>query len=253
MSSLFISLAAFVAIFGGALAGVWIARRLPEHHQNAETRNAISLSMAVVGTLAALVLGLMISTASSSFRTRADAIQNLALDIVKLNRTLQRYGPEAAGVQTALQSYARAKTHELSEGAGASGLGLRTLAMLETVNDEILELRPGDDRLRHIQARAIQLADSIGDARWLLIEHSGTAIPPPFLILLIFWLTLLFASFGLFAPKNLTVIVALLLCAIAISGGILMILELGSPSSGLIRASVAPMDRAITEISTGTN
>jgi hypothetical protein len=248
MNSALVSLLAFSAIFGGALTGVWVARQLPQPHLSRKTRNAISLSMAVVGTLAALVVSLMISNASTSFNTRKDAVENLAVDIVKLNRALFRYGPATAKARETLQIYARAKAHELSNPTGETGLGLDTLRILETINDQILALHPADDRERHIQARALQVVDAITDARWLLVEKADLAIPPPFLMLLIFWLSLLFSSFGLFAPRNATVIVALLLCALAISGGIMMILELGAPSSGLIRVSVTAIDKAITEI-----
>ena len=66
-----IGLIAFVATFGGALLGMFAARALPEDHLSTETRTAVSVSAAIVGTLSALVLGLMISTASSSFSTRS--------------------------------------------------------------------------------------------------------------------------------------------------------------------------------------
>ena len=69
-----IGLIAFVAIFGGALIGIFAARALPEHHLSNESRNAVSVSAAIVGTLSALVIGLMISTANSSFSTRSSEV-----------------------------------------------------------------------------------------------------------------------------------------------------------------------------------
>jgi hypothetical protein len=251
MNSVLVSLAAFVAIFGSALGGVWLASRLPEPHLSAETRTAVSVSMAVVGTMAALVLSLMITNASTSFRTRTDAIESLAVNIIKLDRTLQRYGARAASVRATLHDYAAAKTRELSDNALASGLGLGTLHTLETVNDQILALVPADDREKQIETRALELVNAISEARWLLVEKTSVAVPPAFLVLLIFWLALLFVSFGLFAPRNGTIVIILLLCALAISGGILVILELGSPTRGLIRVSIDPMYTAIRQIEAG--
>jgi hypothetical protein len=253
MNSVLVSLSAFLAIFCSALIGLWAAPRLPEPHLNSETRTAVSVSMAVVGTLAALVLGLMISSASTSFRARTDAVESLAVDIIKLNRALQRYGPEAASARDTLQAYAQSKIHELSDRIEGAGLGLGALHILETINDQVLALRPNNDRERHIQGNALQLIDAISNARWLLVEKNSLAVPPQFMALLIFWLSLLFASFGLFAPRNTTVIITLLLCAVAISGGILMILELGNPTRGLIQPSVAPLNMAIGEIAPGGN
>jgi hypothetical protein len=94
----------------------------------------------------------------------------------------------------------------------------------------------------------LKVLDSIADARWLLIEKANTALPTSFVILLIFWLTLLFGSFGLFAPSNATVIIVLQLCALAISGGVFMVLELETATKGLVRVSTDPIFNAIREI-----
>jgi len=90
--------------------------------------------------------------------------------------------------------------------------------------------------------------DNIADARWLLIEKANTSLPTSFVVLLIFWLVLLFGSFGLFATNNATVIIVLLLCALAISGGVFMVLELETATRGLIRVSTDPIVNAIREM-----
>jgi len=248
MNSVVVSLLTFFAIFCGALLGLGLSRQLPTNHLSVESRTAVSVSMAVVGTLAALVISLMISTANTAFSARTNAITTLAIDIVKLNRVLVRYGPDAASIRDELRKYAEAKAYELSMGRSDDRLSLDNLYMLEAINDRVAELRPGDDRLRMIQSQALQLIDAISDARWILVERTSVFTPPPFLILVIFWLSLLYASFGLFAPSNKTVITILLLSALAISGGIFLILELGSPTRGLIRVSVSPISDAIAEI-----
>ena len=239
---------AFLAIFGGALAGVWLARRLPEPHLSTESRTAISVSMAVVGTMAALVLSLLISNASASFNTQSAAVDNLAVDIIKLDRALIRLGRQTAEVRGTLLAYAAAKARDLSGRDSRSDLDAEKLRLLEHVSDGILALHPAEARDTQIQQRALTLVDAITDARWTLAETTGSAIPHAFLIMLIFWLALLFASFGLFAPRNHTVLAAVLMCALAISGGIFMILELGTPNSGLIRVSVAPIQMAVGQI-----
>ncbi len=78
-------------------------------------------------------------------------------------------------------------------------------------------------------------------------EENGS-IPMPFLILLMFWLGVVFASFGLFAPLNATAIAALLLCSMAVSGGIVMILELDSPSSSILHISSEPLRKALAQV-----
>ena len=244
-----IGLIAFVAIFGGALLGIFAARALPEHHLSPETRTAVSVSAAIVGTLSALVLGLMISTASSSFAVRSNEVTAISVDLIRINRMMQRYGPEADDVRAKLRTYATAKTQELFPAVGEpSRANEATLRMMEATQDAILSLAPTDETHRWLRSQALTLSDNLLQARWLLAEQAGSGIPFPFLILLIFWLAIVFASFGLFAPLNTTAVTVLCLCSMAVSGGITMILELDSPFSGLVRVSAEPMRRALAQI-----
>jgi len=244
-----IGLISFVAIFGGALLGMFAARALPEHHLSSETRTAVSVSVAIVGTLSALVLGLMISTASSSFSAQSSEVTTISVNLVRMDRMLQRYGQEADAARAKLRTYAAAKTQELFPAAGKpSQTDEATVEMLETLQDAILSLSPTDEMQRWLRSQALTLSDGLLQARWLLVQHAGSSIPLPFLVLLIFWLTIVFASFGLFAPFNSTAIAALCLCSMAVSGGITMILELDSPFSGLVRVSNEPMRHALALI-----
>src|SRR5689334_10496186 len=95
MVNVVIGLISFAAIFGGILIGFLIARRLPGEHLNPETQSAVTVSVAVIGTLAALVLGLMITAANRSFSARTDEVRELSLQVIRMDRNLRRYGPEA--------------------------------------------------------------------------------------------------------------------------------------------------------------
>jgi len=247
MSSILAGLLSLTAICGGALIGIWLAPKLPEHHLTGETGTAVSVSMAVVGTLAALVLGLMVNSASSSFSARTAAIETLATDIIKLNRTLLAYGAATVDARDHLMAYAKLKAAEIDQPA-TDDVGVDTLHRLEALNEEVLRLAPATDRERYIQNRALSLMENMVDARWTLVEKTKMVMPAPFFVMLVAWLSLLFASFGLFAPKNATVIVFLLLGASAIAGCVFIILELGSPSQGLIRPSAEPVYRVIREL-----
>ena len=74
MNPLIISCLAFAVIFGGALFGMWLRSVLPEPHLNAESRDVVKLATGLIATLAALVLGLLIATAQSSFQTQSNQI-----------------------------------------------------------------------------------------------------------------------------------------------------------------------------------
>jgi len=248
MQNVLVGLIAFALIFGGALAGLLAARLLPEDHLSPETRNAVSVSMAVVGTLAALVIGLLISTASRSFADRSDALAELSSSLIRADRALLRYGPDGKDARAKLRAYASAKAAELFPQPGDPPVSdADTLGFLEAAQDDVVALGAGTPQQDFLRTRALALIEHAFDARWKLFqEESG--IPTPFLVLLIFWLVLVFASFGLFAPRNATVIAVMMLSALAISGGIVMILEFGSPFYGIIQVSPDPLRKALTEM-----
>ena len=89
-------------------------------------------------------------------------------------------------------------------------------------------------------------AMELGQARWLLVAQSqSSSVPTPFLVILVFWLAILFVSFGLFAPANTTVLSTLFLCAVSVAGAIFLVLELANPYQGLLRVSSAPLRGAL--------
>src|SRR4029453_18479678 len=83
---------------------------------------------------------------------------------------------------------------------------------------------------------------------WVVVSSVGTSVPGPFLVVLVFWLTMIFVSFGLFAPRNATVIVALCVCALSVAGAIFLILEMDSPFEGLMKISPDPLRYAYARI-----
>jgi hypothetical protein len=97
------------------------------------------------------------------------------------------------------------------------------------------------------------LAAKIGDTGWLLAQQVGQGTPKAFVALLVFWLTLLFASFGLFAPRNFTSAMILTLCALAVGGAIAMLLELEKGFGGLIHNSPQPMLQVVKALEARPN
>jgi len=249
MSHTVIGLISFVAIFGGVIAGMLVRHFLPGHHLTAETQSAVTVSVAVIGTLSALVLGLMITAANRSFSARADEVRELSVELIRIDRNLQRYGHEADDARLALHAWAKAKTQQLFPEKGQEPPSSQgTIIMLESVQDEVLDLEPKNPQQTYLRTLCLTLTSTIIQARWSLETLSGQSIPVPFLILLVFWLSIVFASFGLFAPPNPTTIVMLLLCSLAVAGGIYFIEELDNPASGLIQLSPDAMRKAVNQI-----
>jgi len=240
---------AFAFIFGSALLGMFAARRLPTHHLTPDIRTAVSAAAAVVGTLSALVLGLMITTASGTYSSAAHEVTEISVDLIRMDRMLRRYGPPADQARVELRAYTSAKTGELFPGAGESpATDASTLATLESLQDALITLSPATPLQTWLRTEALKLSDDVGHARWMLAQQIAGGVAPAFLVLLIFWLGIVFAGVGLFSPVNATAITSLGLCALAVAAGIAMILELQTPFRGLVQVSPTPMLRALAEI-----
>ena len=249
-SYLYICIIAFVAMFGGALLGIFTARALPGHHLSSESGSAVKLSTAVVVSLTSMVLALMLSSANGSFSANAGIVKKLSSDFIHLDHMLRTYGPEANEARANLRAYATRKNAELFSASEAPSTSNReTSDLLDTLLEGILSLLPTDRRQTTLVAQALTITTNIYAERWLLWENPGTTVPVQFLFVLIFWLFLIFVSFGLFAPRNGTVFVSFFLTSLAVTGAILMILELGDPMHhSWLQVSSEPMRRALAEI-----
>ena len=213
-------------------------------------KNLVSVTMAVVGTISALVLGLLISNANTSFIARTGEVTTLSADILRLDQMLRMYGPEGNPARGKLLQFAERKTNDLFPKTlkDVRVNNELTYEMLQQVEYLMLELKPPDARRRWFLQQGLLHAAKIGNTRWLLGQEAGQGTPKVFVALLVFWLSLLFASFGLFAPRNLMSALTLVLCAIAVSGGVEMILELEQPFAGVLHISPLPMHRTVDSL-----
>ena len=244
MSSLGIGLFVLLTLFTGAILGLLIGRRLPPHHLSGETRSVVSASMAVVGTMSALVISLLISNGSTEFRARNHDVSLLAAEIVQLDTLLRRYGPEAETARDALQQYATMTSDDLFPDRPNEHTNVdnpATLKSLDDVQERLLALKPLDDRQHWLSAHALLLTVSASETRSRISQENRSSVPLPFLGAVVLWLTVLFVSFGLFAPRNVTVIIAVFLCAFAIAAAIKLVLDMDTPFDGLIRLARPPI------------
>ena len=239
---------AFACIFGGALFGLSCRRWVPEHHLSADSRDVVKLAIAVIATMSALVLGLLIASAKSSHDARRNEFTQMSADIILLDRALGHYGPETKDIRTLLRHSVETMLNGMSGGASDhAGVGPWG-ADAERLYDGVDQLSRQSEIQRSAQGRAENVLSDLGHRRWLLFAESGSAVPMPFLIVLIFWLVIIFASFGLFAPANATVIATFLVCALSVSAAILLILELDRSFAGLLQISDAPLREALAHL-----
>jgi hypothetical protein len=251
MSSLAIAGIVFVCIFAGAVLGMVLQSVLPEHHLSPDSKDVVKVGMGLIATMAALVLGLLTGSAKSSFDAQDNEVKQSAANLILLDRVLAHYGPETKDAREMLR---RTVANRLAmtwpeNGAPPAGLDVPgTTPAAEGIQDAIRALTPQNDAQRGLQSQALQISGDVMQTRWLLFAQAGNAIQVPLLVVLVFWVTALFASFGLFAPRNGTVIAVLALAALSVAGAILLILEMNQPFQGMIKISGAPLRYALAHL-----
>ena len=249
MNSTVIAVLVFVFVFGGALAGV--ALRVPADHQDADTKDVVKLVMGLIATITALVLSLLIASAHTSYDRQESEVQQLGALIVQLDGVFAHYGPETNESRAQLRRMVEAELGRLWPDAGVARAAVHaphTYIPAEDLFDTVARLTPKTEAQRSAQNRALQLMTTAGTTIRLLYEQAGGSLSWPFFVVLVFWLVVLFAGFGLYARRNATVVAALFVGALTVAGAIFLILEMSRPFSGLMEISSAPIRNALTQI-----
>jgi hypothetical protein len=241
----------FACTFCGFLTGMLLQSVLPEHHVGSNSKDTIKLAVGIVATMSALVLGLITATVKSSFDGLSRTLGQTSAEILTLDRTLARYGPETKDVREDLRLIIG---HRLAmtwpEDSAKTDLldTIRATQVIEGLDEHIRHLSPQNDDQRWLKTRAQDQVERLLGERWLMLSGADTSVPAPFLGILVFWLTVTFLSWGLFAPRNGTVIAVLLVCALSVGCAIFLIIEMDAPFSGLIKVSPDPLRYAYSRI-----
>ena len=248
MNPFVVAAVAFACSIGGGLIGVWLRPRLPESHLDEDTKELVKIGTGLIGTMSALILGLLVASATSAFSAEDDRVQQLATDFVLLDRGLAHYGPEAADARVKLRVAVEAMRGRVwgADGSPPPGFDAPEIAKAGgSMFDAIRDLTPHSEGQRQIQARSIEIGATLARTRLALAQGADSSIPMPFLVVLMSWLVILFVGFGLLARRNATVIVVILACALSIATALFLIIDLDQPFDGLIRVSDDPLREAL--------
>ncbi len=251
MSALTIASITFAFIFSGAMGGILLRHVLPERHIDSEAKDTVRVVMALVATLFAFILGLLISSAKGSFDRMTNDLTQSAANIVLMDRVLAHYGPETRELRELLKNTFSTNLQFLLSGDEAQIAKLdspETVAKVESIGNKLRELSPQNEGQRALQSRALQISGDLAKLRWLVVVQRAGGIPMPLLAVLVAWVSLVFAGWGLFAPRNPTVTVALFVCALCVSGAVFLLLEMDQPLTGLVRISGGPLTEAIRHL-----
>jgi outer membrane murein-binding lipoprotein Lpp len=244
LSPVVVSAVFAAVVLAGAYCGALARHWVPPHHRDDHTLDVVKLGVGFLGTLAALVLGLVVSSAKGSFDTKTVEVQDVAAKVLQLDRSLKRMGDEAQAAREALRALVAARIGSLGD-RPASG-GEHTISMaaaqgLVSIEHMLHGLQPKDD----VQRRAIETAQSlVADVQRIMsnmVSQAGSSITAPLLVLLVFWFAVIMAGWNFLSPMNGTTLFVNVLCALSLSGAIFMLLEMDQPFGGMIQVSDGPL------------
>jgi len=248
--SVWILISSLGAMLGGVAVGSWVRDRLPEGHLADQATGIIKSGVGLISTLAALILGLLISTAKISYDSTATQVNQITSDLVLLDQLLATYGSAADEAREALRSQSEA----LASGIWAGSDKRKHHAFVSSeawkhFSIAMDELPATTDQQRSLRKQIDDVVNRSAQARIRLFADAGGALPMPFLALLVFWLTIIFASYSILGEMNFTVKVFVFLFALSSAGALFLISELNSPFSGLLRLSQAQISQALSPLS----
>ena len=224
------------------LARRYLRDALPAPHLSRESQDVVRLGMGLVATMTALLLGLVTASARSSFDGNDANVRTSAVNILSLDRDLARYGPETRPIRELIRRAVEFRVENTWPENGAHkgfGTPLATTAV-EDIENQILQLSPQTEAQRWFKGNALKRTDDVMKTRWRMLEGGG-AVPGPFLAVVMFWLTVTFASFGVYAPRNATVVSVLFIAALSVAAAVFLLVELDGPFDGLIKVSGDPL------------
>jgi uncharacterized membrane protein len=252
MHALAISSLVFALVFGGALLGMVIRRLLPEAHFVPEAKDTIRLAIGLVVTMTGLVLGMLVSSAKTFFDSEKNQVAELSSQIIVLNDLLTAYGPETAKLRVEARQSVEEVVDRIWPTTNTQSSQLRPSAAGSYLYGQLELLAPKTDAQASAKAQLLAATISLKKTYSLMyLQSEQTSIAPMLLAVVTSWLVAIFISFGVFAPRNSTVLTTLVVCALAVSAAIFIINEMYSPFSGTIKISPAAVRDALSQMATG--
>ncbi len=245
-----VGLLTFACLFGAAMLALMLHPRLRSEYRDQRTHDMVKLSMGMIVVMSSLVLGLLTASLKRSFDTVDSDVHKFGTQLLLLDRTLSKYGPEAEQARELLRDYTEFVLERNWPKDDAKPVidDDRAADILDDA-DRAVQLLPTDSaEHQRLSAQATAEMRTLFFLRWTIIGEATSQLSKPFLMILVFWLTLCFASFGYNAPRNPVVAVVLFLSAASIAGAILLIVDLDTPFEGWIRIPSAPVEIALQHL-----
>jgi hypothetical protein len=257
--------ALFFVLCGAAALGSYVKAKLPEKHRSAEAMALVQVTISLLVTFTSIVLGLLTGAVATEFQQASRNDGLFAGQLVQVDQCLRDYGPETAHMREQFRGYVAAvlastwpnepPPKDISRPDVSKdpvlGEGRSLTALLNTIRTELRELSPKSAVQERVLTDCAAEFSSFLRSRWDIVEESSNSISPPFYGVLVIWLVILFASFGLIARPNPVsgIIVALSALSIAVAVGV--ITDLDQPYGGLFSIPSTATRNALADIVLG--
>ncbi len=230
------------------MLGTFLRAVLPQDRL-LDSQDSVRRGMGLVATMSALVLGLLVNSAKGFYETQNTQVTEMSATVIVLDRMLAAYGPEAKEARDLLRDSVARTIDQVWPSERKQAPEMAPPIRAEVLLDKIQALSPKDDRQRWLQGQALSLSIVVGRTRWLMYEQTIAApVSKPMVLLLVFWLTAIFLSFGLYAPRNQIITVAFFVAALSVSSAIFLILDMYAPYRGLIEIPSTPLRVALSHL-----
>lgn len=254
MTSGWVFLVTFASTVGGMLLGTVLRALLPAAALNTETKEVVRLGVGLLATLSAVAISLMIASAKTSYDTQDAHFRQFSADVILTDQLLGQYGPAAVEIRKLMRIAVPAALdriwREKAEGA-PQNTAFSTGSVAEQIYSAIDALSPANDAQRLLKPRVEQAAADIARARLLMFAEVDSPIQRPFLLILVFWLTVIFISFSLFVEPGPVVLVAMLVFALSVASALFLVADLSRPFAGLMQISNEHLREALAPLNEG--
>jgi ABC-type multidrug transport system fused ATPase/permease subunit len=235
VTSGWIFLISFIALAAGVVLGMILRNQLPKQHLDG-AKEVVRLGAGFLATLSAVLISLMITSAKSSYDTQDSHFRTLAAYLVETDQLLVQYGPETLQIRILMRQAFPAAIDRIwrEKRAGSQDSAFTSASLAEQISS-VATLSPANDAQRALKRRIGEASDEIARTRLLMFADGEAAIPMPLLLILIFWLAVVFASYSLFVEPGRIVVAALLVFALSISSALFLVADLSQPFVGVMQ------------------
>ena len=241
----------FVLVFGGALAGLASRLLQPDGHFTSEARDSMMLAVGLVVTMTSLVLGMLVSSAKTFYDGQKTQVAELSSQVILIDDLMTAYGPETEQLRIEAIRSLEQTVDRIWPSDESKSFELRPVADFVHFYQHVQLLAPTNEVQASAKAQLLVATLNLRKTYWLMfLQSQQTSITAPLLSVVTAWLVLIFYSFGLFAPRIPNVILTLIVCAMAVSSAIFVILSMNSPFKGILRISPAAVRAVLDQMAT---